>query len=81
VVLVYYSGDQIEKNEMGGECSTYGERKAYTGFLWEILRERDHLETPGVDGKIMSRWVVKNWDKGAWTGSIRLRIGTGGGHP
>jgi hypothetical protein len=20
----YYSGDQIEKNEMGGACSTYG---------------------------------------------------------
>jgi len=20
----YYSGDQIEKNEMGGVCSTYG---------------------------------------------------------
>jgi hypothetical protein len=22
----YYSGDQIEQNEMGGECSIYGER-------------------------------------------------------
>jgi len=21
---IYYSGDQIEKNEMGGVCSTYG---------------------------------------------------------
>jgi hypothetical protein len=23
----YYSGDQIEKNEMGGACSTYGEEE------------------------------------------------------
>ena len=23
----YYSGDQIKKNEMGGACSTYGERQ------------------------------------------------------
>jgi hypothetical protein len=23
----YYSGDQIEKNEMGGTCSAYGERR------------------------------------------------------
>jgi hypothetical protein len=22
----YFSGDKIEKNEMGGACSTYGER-------------------------------------------------------
>jgi hypothetical protein len=23
----YYSGDQIEKNEMGGTCRAYGERR------------------------------------------------------
>jgi hypothetical protein len=23
-VLLYYSGDQIKKNEVGGACSTYG---------------------------------------------------------
>jgi len=23
----YHSGDKIEKNEMGGACSTYGERR------------------------------------------------------
>ena len=29
----YCSGDQIEKNEMGGACSAYGEmRGAYRGF-------------------------------------------------
>jgi len=43
-------GDQIEKNEMDGECSMYEEAKAYTGFCWGNMRERDHFEDPGVDG-------------------------------
>jgi hypothetical protein len=28
-------------------------RKLYTGFWWENLSEREHLEDPGVDGKIL----------------------------
>jgi hypothetical protein len=43
------------------------------------VRERDHLEDPGIDGKIILRWIFGKWDVAAWTGSIRLRIGTGGG--
>jgi len=27
-----YTANQIEKNEMGGECSTYGEAKAHAEF-------------------------------------------------
>jgi len=37
---------------MGGACSMYGGRaEAYTGIRWGNLRERDHLEDPGVDGR------------------------------
>jgi hypothetical protein len=25
------------------------------------------------------KWIFKKWDRGAWTGLIWLRIGTGGG--
>ena len=51
----------------------------YTGFWWENITERDHLEDPGVDGRIM-RWIFRKCVGEAWTGLIWLRIGTGGGH-
>ena len=49
----YCSGVQIENSEMGGACSAYGEEERYIrGFWWENLREREHLEEPGIDGRI-----------------------------
>jgi len=44
------------------------------------LKEREHLEDQGVDGRIILRWIFRNWDVVAGTGSIWLRIGTGGRH-
>jgi hypothetical protein len=51
----------------------------YTGFWWGNLRERNHLENPDVDERIILRWIFGKRDEEAWTGSIWLRIGTGGG--
>ena len=51
-----------------------------TGFWWGNLRERDHLEDPGIDGRIILRPIFRKWDGRIWTGLIWLRIGTGGGH-
>ena len=28
-------------------------------------REREHLDDPGVDGKIILRWMFRKWDVGA----------------
>ena len=57
----------------------WGREKVHTGFWWGNLRERDHLEEPGVDRRIKLRWIFKKWDVVGWTGSSWLRIGTGGG--
>jgi hypothetical protein len=44
------------------------------------LRERDHFEYPGVDGRIILKLVFRKWYVGPWTGTNWLRIETGGGH-
>ena len=37
------------------------------------------LEDLSIDGCTILNWILKKWDGEAWTGSIWLRIGTGGG--
>jgi hypothetical protein len=37
------------------------------------------LVDPSVDERIILKWIFGRLDGGAWTGSIWLRIGTGGG--
>jgi hypothetical protein len=44
------------------------------------LRERDHWEDPGVDGRIILRWILGNRGVGVMTGLGWLRIETGGRH-
>jgi hypothetical protein len=34
-------------------------REACTGFWWGNMRERDHWGDPGVDGRIILRWIFK----------------------
>ena len=84
----YCSSVEIEKNGMDGTRSTNWERRGiyiyiyiyiYIGFWWGNVREREHLEDPGVDGRIILRWIFRKWDVGLWNGSSWLRIGAGGG--
>ena len=49
---------------MGRACSTIGRGEVHTGFWWENLREGGHLEDPGVDGKIILKWVFEKYDGG-----------------
>jgi hypothetical protein len=61
---------------VGGEESR-GE--AHTGFWGRNMKNKDHLEDLGVDGKITLKLVFKKWDGRGGTGFIWLRIWTGGG--
>ena len=47
----------------------------YTGFWLGNVREKDHLEGPGVY-RIILIWVFVKWVVEAWTGSFWLT----GGH-
>jgi hypothetical protein len=55
-----------------------GRREVYRGLWWGNLREKNHLEDPGIDERIILRWIFRKWNCGAWTGLIWLRIGTRG---
>ena len=42
----------------------WGRGEAYTAFWWGNLREIDCLGDPGVDGRIILRWIFRKWDVG-----------------
>jgi len=48
--------------------------------LTNVLISVCTLEDPGIDGKIILRWIFGKGYMGVWTGLSWLRIGTGGGH-
>jgi len=38
--------------------------ETYTEFWWGNRKERDHLGDPGVDRRIILRWIFRKWDMG-----------------
>jgi len=63
-----------------GHVAHIGRGEVYTGFWWGDLREKDHLRDPGIDGRVILKWISGKWDVRVWNGSSWLRISTDGGH-
>jgi hypothetical protein len=45
-----------------GHVAHMGKGEVHTSFWWGNVRERDHLEDPDVDGRLILRWIFRNWD-------------------
>ena len=58
----------------------WGKGEARIGFWWGNLRERDHWGDTNADGRIILRWIFREWEGVVGTGWSWLRIGRGGGH-
>ena len=51
-----------------GHVARMEERRGVYRVFWGNLRERVHLGDPGIDGRIILRWIFRRWDVGIWTG-------------
>jgi hypothetical protein len=54
----HFSDFKFEKNEMGRACSAYG-GEVHSGFWWGNLREKEHLDDTGVNGRKRLRWIFR----------------------
>ena len=52
------------RTRWAGHVARMGRGETYTGVWWGYLKERDHWEDPAVDGRIMLRWIFRQWDVG-----------------
>jgi len=50
---------KLRRMRWAGHVARMGRGEVYTGFWWGNLRERDHLEYPGVDERIILRRIFR----------------------
>ena len=56
--------NQQRRIRRAGHVARMRERRGAQRVLMGNLRVRDHLEDPGVDGRIILRWIFEKWDRG-----------------
>jgi hypothetical protein len=59
-----------------GHVARMGERRSsYRGFMWGNLRERVRLEDPGIDERIILKWIYKklNGESMYWIDLVQNR--------
>jgi hypothetical protein len=63
-----------------GHVARMAERRGVYRVLVAKTEGKKPLGDPGVDGRIILRWIFRKGDVGEWTGSSWLMTGTVGGH-
>jgi hypothetical protein len=48
--------------EWVGHVERVGDRRGAYRFLMWRLEGKNHLEDPGVDGRIILKWIFERWD-------------------
>jgi hypothetical protein len=71
-------GWSISGNEMSVVWRNCGGGRRFYRVLWGNLKERVHLESLGVDGKIKIIWIFEIYIGCEWTGLICLKLLTCG---
>jgi len=66
----------LKKTDIHKACDTWRTGQVHTWFWWGNLKQRNHLEITGIDGKIILKWILKAEDGRVWCGFIWLKIGT-----
>ena len=70
---------KLRRIRWAGHVAHMGERRGIYRVFMGKPEERDHLGDPGVDERIILRWIIRKQDVGVWTGLSWLRISTCGG--
>jgi hypothetical protein len=76
--LCYYIIGVIKSTGIrwGGYVARMGERSCSYRVLMGRPEEEGNVEDSNLDGSIKLKQILKNWDRGTWSGLIWLRIGT-----
>jgi hypothetical protein len=61
---IRYIFDNTFTTEMGRTCGAHGEKRGACRALVGKPEERNHLEDPGIDGRIILKWIFERLDGG-----------------